>query len=69
MGTIIFIGNYLSKKKINKYIWLAIQKGYIYMSITIKKGSQHTDHGNAVISKYVKGYENDLYFVKKQKKQ
>ncbi|RLJ73853.1 hypothetical protein [Pedobacter alluvionis] len=38
------------------------------MPTTVKKGNQHTDHGNAVISKHVKGYENDLYFVKKADK-
>lgn len=38
------------------------------MPTTIKKGDQNIDHGNAVISKHVKGYENDLYFVKKAEK-
>lgn len=35
------------------------------MPTTIKKGDQSINHGNAIISKHVKGYENDQYFVKK----
>ncbi|GAA4204338.1 hypothetical protein GCM10022289_22030 [Pedobacter jeongneungensis] len=38
------------------------------MPTTIKKSAQHTDQGNAVVSKHVKDYENDLYFVKKAEK-
>jgi hypothetical protein len=39
-----------------------------YMPITIKKGDQSIKHGNAIISKDVKGYEDDQYFVKKTEK-
>lgn len=35
------------------------------MPTTIKKRDQSINHGNAIISKHVKGYENDQYFVKK----
>lgn len=35
------------------------------MPTTIKKGDQSINHSNAIISKHMKGYENDQYFVKK----
>lgn len=38
------------------------------MPTTIKKSNQSIDHSNAIISKHVKGYEDDQYFVKKTEK-
>lgn len=38
------------------------------MPAIVKKGEQSINHGNAIISKHVKSYENDQYFVKKTEK-